>query len=292
MGRPVSVAALNAKMLEEIPQLPRRLAVSARYLIDHPDDVVICSMREIGVQAGVAPATLVRLARSLGFSDWSELRAMYASHIRTSPVRYAEKAKALVATEGAEALVAQTFAAQQTNLRYASEANSPETIAAAAEILAKANRLYVAAFMSCRGPGLTFTYLCKMLRPNVELLGGEGSSLIADLSMLDKNDVVLSINFHPYGRDIRLIADAVQQSDAQLVCLSDSRASPLAPYAAATLLFSAESPSFFPSISAAVSLVENLAVAILAELREKATDRIQTIEKQLYASGSYDKSEQ
>ncbi|MGD1879408.1 MAG: MurR/RpiR family transcriptional regulator [Kiloniellaceae bacterium] len=292
MSEPMSLEDLHDKMLAAIPQLPRRLAVSARHLVDHPDDVVICSMREVAAQAGVAPATLVRLARTLGFADWAGLRAVYAAHLRRSPVRYADKAKAAVALDGAQKLVTETFAVQQANLAYAAEANAPETIAAAAAILAKAKRLYVAGFMSCRGPGLTFTYLCKMLRPNVELLGGEGSSLIADLAMLDEGDAVLSINFQPYGREIRLIAEAVRESGASLVSLSDSRASPLSPHAEVTLLFSPESPSFFPSTAGAAALVETLSVAVLAQLRKKATDRIQEIEKQLYASGTYDKSTQ
>lgn len=292
MSEPITLEALQARILAGLPALPSRLAVGARHLIDHPDDVVICSMREVAARAGVAPATLVRLARSLGFADWAQLRAVYADDLRRAPVRYAEKARVAVALEGPQKLVSETLGAQQANLAYAAQANTPEEIAAAAAILAKARRLYVAGFMSCRGPGLTFTYLCKMLRPNVELLGGEGSSLVADLAMLDRNDAVLSINFRPYGREIHLIADAVQTSGAKLVSLVDSRASPLAPLADATLLFSAESPSFFPSIGGAVALVEALSVAILAQLRKTAADRIQAIEKQLYASGTYDKSGQ
>lgn len=282
-----TLEALTERMLAEIESLPRRLADGARYLIDHPDDVALLSMREIANRAGLAPATLVRLARSLGFADWSELRAVYADSFRTGPVRYADKAAAAVQQDRGGGLLAETLRAQEAGLAFALESNTTQDIAAAAKTLSHARRIYVAAFMSCRAPGLTFTYLCKMLRPNVELLGSEGSSLVADLAMLTEDDAVLSINFQPYAREIEMVAEGVRTSGAKLISLSDSRATPLQPYASTSLFFSAESPSFFPSIVSAVGVVEGLAAAMLTELQDTAMGRIQRIEQQLYASGAY-----
>ncbi|ERP94422.1 hypothetical protein Q669_31370 [Labrenzia sp. C1B10] len=282
-----TLETLNQRMIAEMEALPRRLADGARYLLDHPDDVVLLSMREIATRAGIAPATLVRLARTLEFADWTELRAVYADSFRTGPARYADKAVAAVQQDRGAGLLAETFRAQEACLAFALESNTLEDITAAARTLSYAERIYVAAFMSCRGPGLTFTYLCKMLRPNVEFLGSEGSSLVADLSMLTGGDAVLSINFQPYAREIDMVAEAVGKSGASLISLSDSRATPLQPHASTCLLFSAESPSFFPSVISAVGVVEGLAAAMLTELQETATERIGRIEEQLYASGSY-----
>lgn len=64
-----TLETLNQRMIAEMEALPRRLADGARYLLDHPDDVVLLSMREIATRAGIAPATLVRLARTLEFAD-------------------------------------------------------------------------------------------------------------------------------------------------------------------------------------------------------------------------------
>jgi hypothetical protein len=53
-------------------------------------------------------------------------------------------------------------------------------------------------------------------------------------------------------------------------------------------LFGAESPSFFPSITPAVAMVESLAAAMLAHAGDGAVTRIGAIEESLYASGTYD----
>jgi DNA-binding MurR/RpiR family transcriptional regulator len=253
--------------------------------------MVISSTREIAGRVGVAPATLLRLARVLGYEDWSRLRDVYVDSFRSSSPHYAEKADALSKRQGVPGLVDEVMRAQAAALQHAATANTPDAIDAAAKILSRAPRIFVAAFMSCRAPGLAFAYICRLFRSNVTLLGSEGSSLVADLADLRPDDAVLSINFIPYARDIRLIADAVARSGASLVSVADSRVTPLSRHAKSILLFGAESPSFFPSITSAVALVESVAAAMLAHAGDGAVGRVRAVEKGLYSSGSYDAPE-
>lgn len=283
----MTLEELQERMLGEIPAMPRRLTDGARYVLDNPDDVVIFSMRDLAARAGVSPATLVRLSRYLGFANWSDIRTIHAAHLRSMPAAYARKASAVLAREGENDLLAEAFNSHLANLEHTASVNSAENFHAAAECLARADRVFISAFMSCRGPGHTFAYLCRMLRDNVFLLGSEATSLVTELSTLRSDDVVLSINFQPYSREINHIAHTVERSGASLICLSDSRGTPLTPHADTVLLFSPESPSFFPSITAANALVESLIVALLAHLGDEASDRIARIERELYASGTY-----
>ena len=107
---------------------------------------------------------------------------------------------------------------------------------------------------------------------------------MADLADIRSDDAVLSINFVPYARDIRLVADAVARSGASLVSIADSRVTPLSQYAKSILLFGA-SPSFFPSITSAVALVESVAAAMLAHAGDGAVSRVRAVEKGLYSFG-------
>lgn len=278
---------IDTRILAALPSLAPQLAEGARFLLDHPEAVATSSMREIAGRVGVAPATLLRLARALGFSDWSGMRDVYVSDFRASSPLYAERADALVRRSGVPALVHEMLRAQQAALAQAADANSVEAIDAAAAMLARAPRIFIAGFLSCRAPGLAFAYICRLFRSNIAMLGGEGSSLAADLAGLRADDAVLAINFRPYAREIHAIADAVQRSGAALVSIADSRATPLAAHARSVLLFSAESPSFFPSITSAMALVESLAAAMLAHAGDTAAARIGAVEQALYDSGAY-----
>lgn len=279
--------ALSERIMERLPEMTPQLALGARFIVDHPDAMVMSSMREIAGRVGVAPATLLRLARMLGHEDWSGFRDVYVEHFRSSSPHYAEKADALRKRHGIPALVDEVMRAQVAALQHAASANTPESIDGAEKILGRARRIFVAAFMSCRAPGLAFTYICRLFRSDVTLLGADGASLVADLADLRSDDAVLSINFLPYAREIHLVAGAVARSGAALVSIADSRVTPLSQHARSILLFAAESPSFFPSITAAVALVESVAAAMLAQAGDGAVTRVRAVEKALYSSGSY-----
>ncbi|NUH65169.1 MurR/RpiR family transcriptional regulator [Sulfitobacter sp. S0837] len=280
----MSLKEFHAKLMATMPSLPAKAQRGGRYVLDHPDDVVIYSMREIAERAAVSPATLVRLANLLGFERWSDIRLIHSEHLRSVPEPYVDRASNVVGSSGRN-LVQEAFSAHRANLSHTEAINGSTAICAAAEKLARADRVFVAAFMSCRAPGHTFVYLSRMLRDDVVLL--DASTLPSELLSLRPDDAVLSINFQPYGREIEQVAYAVERSGASLVCLSDSRASPLTPLTDNVLLFGPSGPSFFPSITAASALVESLMTAMLVCLGEEGKNRIGAVEEELYRSGAY-----
>lgn len=284
---PMTLEELHNRIIDGLPSMPRQVALAARYVVDHPEDVPLISMRDLATRAGVSPATLIRLSQTLDFGSWADFRALHVDHIRQTPVPYTERATRALARDGVGALVAESFVAYRANLDQAEWANPPEVFARAAAYIVQAERVFISAFMSCRGPGLTFAYLCRMLRNNVALLGAEATALGVDLALLRPTDTVVSINFDPYSREIRQLGRAIETSGATLICLSDSRATPLTRLAAETLVFPVDGPSFFPSITAAQALVETLVLSVLTALGPDAATRIGHIEKALYDSGTY-----
>jgi DNA-binding MurR/RpiR family transcriptional regulator len=199
---------LAERIIAAIPNMTSQLAVSAKFLVDHPDSVVACSMREIAGRIGVAPTTLLRLARALGFKDWSRLRERYVDQFRSSPPLYAEKADTVVRRNGIAGLLDELTSAQRAALGYVATTNSADTVDQAAKILNRAPRILVAAFLSCRTPGLAFTYICRLFRSNVTMIGAEGSSVVADLEDVRSDDAILAINFRPYAQNIHSVVRA------------------------------------------------------------------------------------
>src|SRR5690349_22306894 len=86
---------------EAFPALSRQLQLGARFLVDHPEDVALCSMREIAGRAGVQPVTLVRLARHLGFDGWPALRQRFIERIRETVPSFSRRAADLIQRDDA-----------------------------------------------------------------------------------------------------------------------------------------------------------------------------------------------
>ena len=63
---------------QRFAELSPALQQVARFVLEHPNDVVTASMRSVGTRAGSPPATLVRFAQWLGFDGWPQLKQAFA----------------------------------------------------------------------------------------------------------------------------------------------------------------------------------------------------------------------
>lgn len=275
--------ALQAHTLAQLPDLSAELRKAARFLVDHPDDVALVSMRELAARTGVTPTTFVRLARRLGFEDWAALRRPFENRLRGGSTPFAAKADALV-QRGPHAVFVESLKTAAANLARAG--NESREVAKACAILERADRIRVAGFRSCRAPAHTLVYLCRMFCRDIALLGGDGA-LEAELATIGRKDAVVMIGFTPYSRELGPVADAARRHRAPIIVLADSKAAPIARHADVTLRFSIESPSFFPSIAAAVAIVEALAATMLARQGAAAAARVRATEADLRALGAY-----
>jgi DNA-binding MurR/RpiR family transcriptional regulator len=278
--------AVQARILTELPELSAELRKAARFLVDHPDDVALVSMRVLASRSAVTPTTFVRLARRLGFDDWAALRKPFEDRLRSGKGSLAAKAEALV-QRGAGAIFAESMRAAAANLSAADAGNDNREIAKACAILERAQRIRVAGFRSCRAPAHALVYLCRMFRHDVALLGSDGGALEAELAAVGKKDAVVAIGFKPYSRELGPVVEAARRRGAPIIAVADSMAAPIARHADVTLRFVTDSPSFFPSVAAALAIVEALAATMLARSGPAAAARVRDTESELQSLGAY-----
>src|SRR5690606_16660205 len=159
MQAPQSLEALVQHIQSCYKDLSPQFQIAARYLVDHPTQVSILSMRKIAAVAGVQPATLVRLAQHFGYAGWEPLKAVFKRQLRMLPGGYADRAHALVSDSHAEAADwARDTQAQSANLLALGAANA-QAMPQAIERLHRATRLHVAGFRSAHAAAFSLKYL-------------------------------------------------------------------------------------------------------------------------------------
>ncbi|EKF17674.1 MurR/RpiR family transcriptional regulator [Nitratireductor pacificus] len=73
---------LAEELLRSYNEMSQQLQAAARFILAHPKDVALLSMREQAAKAGVSHSTMVRLAQFVGFERFEELRELYIDSIR------------------------------------------------------------------------------------------------------------------------------------------------------------------------------------------------------------------
>ncbi|MBI5721157.1 MAG: MurR/RpiR family transcriptional regulator [Burkholderiales bacterium] len=273
-------------ILETFAELSPALQGAARFVVDHPNEVVTGSMRSLAARAGVQPATLVRLAQRLGYAGWPALKAGFVADLGLHSAGYGARAGRLATRARRADLAGELFAAHRHNLE-ATQRRSTAALPAAAAMLRRARAVYVAGFRASHPVAYALYYGYRLFRDSVHLVDGVAGGIEAQLRPLRRGDVVLVIGFAPYSRESMQVLERARSAGAAVLALTDSDASPLALAARQVLLFAADSPSFFPSVACAVALSEALLERLVAEGGRPVVAQIERAEQQLVDAGAY-----
>lgn len=266
--------------------LSPQFQTGAAFLLDHPDEVAVLSMRKVADRAQVQPASLVRLAQQLGFPGWNEMRELFVARVRTRPEPLTNRARSLVAGNAKQSLAHDLLVAQQHNLDVTAAQNE-RTLVEAARILRRARHVHVAGYRSCYAVAFGLVYGYRFFRSSVSLLTGEAGTLDMQLRAIDRDSATVVISFAPYSVEAVRVAETALEKGSKLVAITDSAVSPIALNADKLLIFSHESPSFFPSLVAATAIAESLVAHLLALEGAGAVEQLEQAERSLHAKGDY-----
>ncbi len=282
---PQTMQALVARIQRDFAGMTPQFQVGARYLMDAPAEIPLASMRSIAAQAGVQPATLVRLAQSLGFDGWEDLKRIYVQSLRSAPKGYAAQARKLVRNADPDTL-GRAVAVQSDNIQRLDAANASR-LPAAIRLLAAAAHVHIAGFRASFAPAFTFQYLYRLFRPSVSLLRGDAGTLEMELRAISRGHAAVIIGFAPYSQESLRVAQAARKAGSKVLAICDSVVAPIALQADCVLVFSTDTPSFFPSSTPALALVEILIEQLLAQAGPTAVEDLKRAEQQLHETGAY-----
>jgi len=279
----------SKRIADAFPELSPQLQIAARHILDRPDDAALMSMRSLAVKAGVHPSTMVRLAKSFGFDSYQDFRSPFQDRLRAKPDGYLVKARNLQARrgEGDAKLTHEVLSANIDNLRETFDINTPEIFAAAAREIGKAKRLFVVGLRGVYPVAYFFHYSYSMFRENAVLLEGRGGALSDGMRNFGKDDVILAISYHPYTFETVRAVDFAKSLGGKSVVITDSPVSPLVKNADQVLIIKNESPSFYHSVAAGVTVAEELIALLVADGGQPALDTIAESEKQLERFQAY-----
>ena len=283
-------AALVGLLKSGFEGLSPQLQEAARWVIDHPADVALLTTREQARRAGVAPATMTRLAQRIGLKGYDEIRKLYAEAVRRRPESFRARAEELLQrrdTEGDAALVHDVLSSLAHHLQALTSAESIERFTAAAKLIAGAERVFCLGLRSSFAVAYIFHYVRSLFGASSVLVDGAGGTGVDLLRTIGSADVMLAISVKPYTRHTVHAARYSRARGVRIVAVTDSEMSPLAALAQETLIVRTETPSFFHTMAPAFAAVECLAALVAARRGSQTLAAIAASEKQLTAFDTF-----
>ena len=183
--------------------MPKRLAQVAAYTIEFPDDIAFGTVSRISEQAAVQPSTLVRFAKALGFSGFSELQAVFQQRLRDRPNNYEARLQAFDAHASgrppAMALIEGLGQAAIDSIGKFRERIKLESLDEAAQLLARAETIYLIGLRRSYPITSYLSYAFGTLGVRSVLIGSPNGVDREVLSFAGPRDAALAVSFTPYA---------------------------------------------------------------------------------------------
>lgn len=264
---PADFAGLRELVLKRHKDLPKRLAQTARYAIDNPDEIAFGTVASISASADVQASTLVRLAQTLGFQGFSDLQALFQDRLKAQSLTYRERVDGAVrdsrGSRHGELAIAQGFldsAARSVELLQ--DSLKQDELAQAVEMLAAAETIHVVAQRRSYPVAAYLGYMLAKLRIRATVAGTNSGVDDDVMTLATPRDAALVISFAPYASQTVDWTRLLAGNGVPIVAVSDSAFSPVAEMARVWISVVEEDYEGFRSLSATTALAAALAVAV------------------------------
>ena len=276
-------------LVDSYATLTPELQKAARFMVEHPGEIGLNSMRTVAKEAGVKPATITRLAKTLGFQQYDALREPFRQRLRNSSPDFASRLQNVQerAESSPDMLIADLRAAEIANIEQSLSLENLAVIKAAAETLTHCRRVYVLGLRGAHAPAFLFHYAYQLFKDN-SLLHDTGAGTFADqLRGIGEQDGLLVISFTPYTNLTIGAVEYAAEAGAKVVAVTDSIVSPAASRAVHTIVTQNKSPSFYHSFIGALAVTQALITLLVTKAGGDAVQIVAEAEKQLASVRAY-----
>jgi DNA-binding MurR/RpiR family transcriptional regulator len=210
---------LSLRIQERFEKLSPAEQKLARLILDRKADILTYSATEMAEMADVSKATAARLFKSLGYSDFNEVREQSREERnRTEPYRYSVATKTQ-STFGQS--IGAHLEAEISNLTRTFEELRSDKLRSAADLIKEAPRVWILGFGLEEGIARYGRLLLSRLRHDVTQIGLHQASWAEDVAMLGPRDALVVISLKPRPRILRPILDYARTTRANIITVTD-----------------------------------------------------------------------
>jgi DNA-binding MurR/RpiR family transcriptional regulator len=290
---PQSQEEVIARLLTEFDTLPGQLQLCARYVIDHPHEVGLQSMRTLATNAEVHPNSFVRLARHFGFDGYEAMRERFRDFVRGGVGSSPDRVRWLQEMDregGSTAVFGSMAEACLDNTEKMFEQQSVQDLERAVDWMINARRVYVLGLGLAYPLAYNFWYVARMGFDHFMLSPRHGSLPSDDIIRMDERDCLLAMTFQPYRRDTLAAVRQAKKRGAKVIGVTDSNAATLCREADLGLVSPTHTPQFFHSNSAVTALLESLCALLVVRGGEAASSAVEAFHSARWEENIYDES--
>ncbi|MCS7233668.1 MAG: MurR/RpiR family transcriptional regulator [Synergistetes bacterium] len=259
---------------EKFTSAQRKLA---KFLLENLEKVAFMSTSTLARMAGVSEATVIRFSQLVGYKGFPELKEA----LREIVLRRLDTSKRLsdyIKTEEGDHILLKILKKEKAILDLLIETASVNDFEKVVDAIEKAKRIFIISHRSVYAIGYYLSFYLNLLGYQNFLLKGKELSYEL-LSSSKEGDLAIAITFPRYSAEtVELFSFAVQRN-IETIAITDDYLSPIASKASYVLSVPTDFISFVDSLTAPMSLINAIIVALSLKKPEEYKARLENLEK-------------
>jgi len=248
---------VSTKIKETLPHMNPNFQKIGSFILDHDNKVAFTSIYPLSDALGTSTATLVRFAKSLGYSGYQSFKKELQEEIQHRLQPYEKVSLSKLGSLPEEKQLQRLIQNECNNLRITLNNLKLTDMETMIHAVKNARRIFIAGFGISRHFAhiLQTTFLASQEK-DVFVITGSVSDYSPLLKSFGHEDIMFLMTFPPYSAEVRHVADVTKGRGGYLCLFTDSASCPVYSHADVTVKCSTNSLLMSNSFVGLVSTIQ------------------------------------
>lgn len=276
--------SISERILSISETLSKKQNLLGKFIVDNIFEAAMMNAPQIAGRAGVSKATLTRFVHTLGFESFAD----FHTELRKETLRNQEmKFRQEPYLDSNNSVYQKVFDLEMELMREALENMEQEIFEKSAEMLFEADQV-----MLVGGPIHNFlafyagNFMCGF-RDNVRVVSQRDMEFLSLLRNAGQKSCALVFSYPRYSQEVQTITEMLSEKKVPVIGMTDSKLSPIVPFAKYTLLTPQKYIILADASASAMALIHSLMVAMYRKHSDRIRGRLEKYEKDILTTDMF-----
>ncbi len=271
---------LIKKINDKIFKLSKSHKKIANFILKSGDKAVYLTAAKLGEQVGVSESTIIRFAMELGYDCYQSFQDALEEIVKTeSPATKRIGATMEVINKSKKHILTSVLEKDIKKIEKTIDLKQNEAFDTFIEKMLEGKRVFILGNRSSTALANYFSFYLNFMLEEVYLINStNGSEIFEQAIKIKEEDVFIVISFPRYSKDTIKTLKYVKGTGATILSITDRKDSPIAKNSHTSLVAKTDMLSLIDSLTAPLSVINAILVAISLKDTEKVISRFSMLE--------------
>ena len=274
-----SLSGVVERITESMDSMSKGQKAIARYILDNYETAAYMTAAKLGEATGVSESTVVRFSMELGYEGYPHFQKVLQEELKVK-LTSVQRLNAASRFSDDASVLKSILQADLDSLKHTYENLDDEAFSKAVKTILSAKKIYIMGLRSS-SPLSSFMhfYMAILFDDVVHIHSNSANEVFEQILPIGPGDVMIGISFPRYSTRTIQSMQYARDRGANVIVITDKADTPMTQNADVALFARSDMASFVDSLTAPLSLINALLVALGMHRKSHIQESFEALEK-------------